>query len=146
MARYRPLTTAIAGGLVAGVIDIGAAALINRLDPVIILRAIASGVLGKPAFSGGLPSALLGLVLQCLMSIVIALLYLGTVSRLPVLRRRWVLGGLAAGTVIFLVMTYAVVPLSRAWPPPHFTPLTFALNLAAMLLFGLIVAGFTRRR
>jgi len=35
------------GGFVAGTIDIGAAALINRLSPVIILHAIASGLLGK---------------------------------------------------------------------------------------------------
>jgi len=41
-------------------------------------------------------------------------------------------------------MNYVVVPLS-AWARwPHFTPHTFAANMAAMLLFGLIVAFFAR--
>jgi hypothetical protein len=39
--------TMIVAGVIAGTIDIGAAALINGLSPVVILRAVASGLLGK---------------------------------------------------------------------------------------------------
>lgn len=144
MMRHPVLAAVIAGGVTAGLVDIAAAALINQLSPIIILRAVASGVLGRAAFHGGWPAALLGLGLQCLMSIVIAALYRAVVRRLPGLRHRWILGGLAAGPVIFLVMNAVVVPLSRAWPQPHFTPVTIVPNLAAMLLFGLIIAWFTR--
>lgn len=146
MTRHPALAAVIAGGLVAGLVDVGAAALINELSPIVVLRAIASGVLGKAAFHGGWPTTLLGLGLQCLMSIMIAALYRAVVSRLPGLRHRWILGGLAAGPVIFLVMNAVVVPLSRAWPKPHFTPVSIVPNLAAMLLFGLIVAWFTRHQ
>ncbi len=132
------------GGLVAGLVDVGAAALINQVEPIIILRAIAAGVEGKAAFRGGWHSALIGFGLQCAMSIVIAALFVGVVSRSPWLRRHWALAGLAAGPVIFTVMEFAVVPLSRA-TPAHFTPVTIVPNLAAMMLFGLIVAFFTRR-
>ena len=135
----------LVGGLVAGLVDVGAAALINWVDPLIVLRAIATGVQGKAAFKGGGQAALLGLGLQCLMSIVIAALYVAVVSRSKWLRRHWILSGLAAGPVIFAVMEFAVVPLSHA-ARAHFTPVTIVPNLAAMMLFGLIIAFFTRGR
>jgi len=46
--------------------------------------------------------------------------------------------------IILFVMNYAVVPLSAWKPTPHFTSTKFAENMAAMLLFGLIVAFFAR--
>ncbi|MDB5361498.1 MAG: hypothetical protein JWO51_2795 [Rhodospirillales bacterium] len=140
-----PALKIIVGGLVAGLVDVGAAALINWVDPTVILRAIATGVLGKAAFRGGWQAALLGLGLQCAMSIVIAGLYVGVVSRSKWLRQHWILAGLVAGPVIFTVMEFVVVPLSRA-AKAHFTPVTIVPNLAAMMLFGLIIAFFTRRR
>ena len=57
--------TVIVAGVIAGTIDIGAASLINALSPIVILRAVASGLLGKGAFEGGGPATpLLGLLLQ----------------------------------------------------------------------------------
>jgi hypothetical protein len=47
--------------------------------------------------------------------------------------------------IIFFVMNYVVVPLSAWKSAPHFTAVKFAANMAAMLLFGLIVAFFARR-
>jgi hypothetical protein len=64
-SRDRSIWAAIAwGGLIAGTIDIGAATLINLVSPIVILHAIASGVLGRASFTGGMPSAFLGLLLQ----------------------------------------------------------------------------------
>jgi hypothetical protein len=45
---------------------------------------------------------------------------------------------------VFAVMNYAVVPLSALHSTPSFTAMSFALNLAAMLLFGVIIAWFAR--
>jgi xanthine/uracil permease len=86
------------------------------------------------------------LVLQELMGILIAAVFVTATYYLPALRRRWVLAGLAYGVVIFFVMNYVVVPLSAWRRMPHFTPVKFAANLLAMLLFGLIVAYFARRQ
>ena len=55
--------TVLLVGVVAGTIDIGAASFINGLSPLRILRAVASGLLGKEAFAGGTSRELLGLVL-----------------------------------------------------------------------------------
>ena len=144
--------TIVLGGLIAGTIDIGSACVINSLSPLVILQAIASGLVGKVAFTGGAAIALLGLTLQWAMSMVIAAIYLAATAARPAWRRRWISTGCIAGVVIFAVMNYLVVPLSAA---PFRPPLTlhglltafsagklFA-NLAAMMLFGLIVSRVT---
>lgn len=140
------LLAILAGGFLAGSIDIGAAALIYHVSPVIILHAIASGLLGKPAFQGGATIALLGLGLQWLMSWLIAGVYVFAAQRLTWMKRRWLAAGLGYGVVIYAVMNYIVRPLSAAWPPSdfHFDPVKFSENMLAMLLFGLIIAFTTR--
>ncbi|HVS76915.1 MAG TPA: hypothetical protein VHE11_08275 [Steroidobacteraceae bacterium] len=143
------LRAILVGGFVAGTLDIGAAALINRVSPVLIVHYIASGVLGKASFSAGAPAGYLGLVLQWAMSVVIAAIYWLVTARLPRLRERWWLGGLGAGIVIFLVMNFIVMPFSAAPVTLHeviarFRPVKGAENLLAMWVFGLIVAFCAR--
>lgn len=132
------------GGFIAGTIDIGAASLINSTGVPVILKAVASGVLGSASFQGGAAAAWLGLALQWLMSLVIAAIFVVTTGSIAWTRRRWLGAGLAYGVVIFFVMNYVVVPLSRVGHPPRFTPWHFAENMFAMLLFGLIIAFFAR--
>jgi hypothetical protein len=139
------LRAILLGGLIAGTIDIGAAALINFVSPLLILHFIAGGLLGKAALAGGAAVGLLGLGLQWAMSLFIAAVYVVACGRLPVLRRRWIASGLAYGVVVFFVMNYVVVPLSAWGRWPHFSAEKFAENLLAMLLFGLIVAFFAQR-
>jgi hypothetical protein len=137
------LKTSIYAGLVAGTIDIGAACTINQVGPVPILRFIASGLLGTP-----LPHEpwvyCLGMVLQWLMSIIIAAIFVSAAARIPALLRRWVAAGIAYGVVVYFVMTFVVVPLSRA-KSGHVTWTSFAENLLAMIVFGLIVAYIAQR-
>jgi hypothetical protein len=135
----------VQGGLVAGTLDLGAAALINGVSPAFVARFVAGGVLGKEALAGGIPAAMLGLALQLAMSLIIAAVYVIAARRVSWLRRRWVAAGLAYGVVVFLVMNYVVVPLS-AWARwPRFTLASFAWSMLAMLLFGAIVAFFATR-
>ena len=140
------IAASLAGGIVAGTIDIGAACLINGRSIPFILHAIAGGLLAQRSFAGGTATAVLGAALQEGMGILIAAIYVVAGEWLPALRRRWVGFGLAYGVVIFLVMNYVVVPLSAWRRFPHFSAGKFAANLAAMLLFGLIVACFARQR
>jgi len=144
--RFSPVAAILLAGFVAGTIDIGAACLINGYGPVIICQAIASGALGHEAsFHGGLTSAAVGLVLQWTMSIIIAAIYIVAAQMLPVLRRAWLAFGLLYGAGIYFVMNLIVVPLSRAGGKGyHFVPVKFAEDMAAMLLFGVIVAWFAR--
>jgi hypothetical protein len=141
---WRASTLAVlAGGLVAGTVDIGAACLINHVGPTFILKVIASGLFGGAALHGGYGMAAAGLALQCAMSLVIAAVFAAVAGGVRWPSSRWILGGLAYGPIIFWVMSFVVVPLSAAvvkqGPPP--TPAAFVENLLAMVLFGLIVAG-----
>lgn len=144
VARQRVVLAILAGGFIAGTIDIGAAALINMIDPRVILRFIAGGLLGKAALQGGTAVQWLGLFLQWGMSLLIAAIF--TLAALPLrwLTARPFLAGLAYGVVVFAVMNYAVVYFSAWHRINHFTPASFVENLAAMLLFGVIIAFCTR--
>jgi uncharacterized membrane protein YagU involved in acid resistance len=141
----RVLFAALVGGLVAGTLDIGVAAILNSVSPLVVLVFIASGILGKAAYHAGAAGLALGLALQWAMSFAIALIYGLGRERVEVPRRSWVLGGVLYGLVIFLVMSFAVVPLSRAVPQPAFTLPALVENLLAMILFGLIVAFCAHR-
>jgi len=144
----RPILLAILlGGVVAGTLDIGAACLASGKDPVFILHVIAMGLIGKQAsFAGGAQTAALGAVLQELMSILIGAIFVLVSLRLPMLRRAWVAAGLAYGAAVFFVMNYVVVPLSAVGHAPHFAWPWFLKNMAAMLVFGLIIAFFARQQ
>lgn len=139
------LKSLLYGGLIAGTIDIGAASLISTLSPLIILQAVASGLLGRGAFQGGAGVMVLGMLLQWGMSILIAACFTLAANQWPSLARRWFLWGTLYGVVVFIVMNYVVVPLSAAshkWTHPLSW---FLENGAAMLVFGWIVA-FTANR
>jgi hypothetical protein len=139
------LIAILIGGMVAGILDIGAAAAINRKGPVAILHVIASGLLGPKALKGGSLTSALGFLLQLAMSIVIAAIYGLASLWLPILAMMWITTGLAYGVGVFVVMTYVVVPLSAApsRPPPGISKI--AKDLVAMLGFGLIVAFAVHR-
>lgn len=142
---HTPIGAVLLAGFIAGTIDIGAAAIIFAVHPAIIMQAIASGVLGRAAFFDGIASVTLGLLLQWLMSGIIAAVYVAAARSWPSLRRHWIWCGLLYGVVVFGVMNYVVVPLSAAYPHNPFTPRTLIESLIAMLLFGVLVAFFARR-
>lgn len=133
------------GGLVGGTVDIFSASLISFLSPLLIMRFIAAGLLGPGVIKGGLDISLIGLVLQWLMGLIIAAIYVLASRSLTWMHRDWRLTGIAYGVPVYFVMTYVVVPLSALH---HWTPFDlkgFLLNMAAMMLFGLIIAYATHR-
>jgi hypothetical protein len=134
------------GGFIAGTIDVGAASLIIGRDPVFILHVIAGGLIGKAAaFSGSVGTAALGLSLQWAMAILIAAIFVFGRRFVPILYRNSIVSGLGYGVIVFFVMNYVVVPLSAYHRMPHFTVASFAENMAAMLLFGLIISYCAKR-
>jgi len=134
------LIAVFGGGILAGALDIGAAAAINRKSPAVILRVIASGLRGVRALEGGTSASTLGFVLQLAMGVVIAGVYGVASLWIPVLARMWVAGGLLYGIGIFVVMTYAVLPLSAAPSRPSPTISKIIKDVFAMLGFGLIIS------
>ena len=145
MTNLAPFTAILIAGIVAGTVDIGAASLISGYDPLFISRFIAGGLLGKASLSGGAQTVALGVALQWAMSMVIAAFYILASRVLPVLRSQWPAMGILYGVPVYCVMTYVVVPLSAWHREPRFALVPFLENLAAMMVFGVIVAFFASR-
>jgi uncharacterized membrane protein YagU involved in acid resistance len=120
--------------------------LLLKVPYIVQLQFIASGLLGVAAFAGGLGSAVLGLILHVVFSLVIAAVFMLAATRLPVLRRNLILGGLLYGVVVYFVMNFVVTPLSAA-PPPEGISLAVIIEgiIGHALLVGLPLAFIARR-
>ena len=145
--RRRFLMCALAGGAIAGLLDIIYAIVWSApVRPAIwILQSVASGWLGKAAFQGGIPAAALGLASHFAICIVAAGVYGLAAMRLRWLREHWLTCGFLFGWAVYLFMNYVVLPLS-AFPfklshPPPILALGF---LSHGLLVGIPIAFFFR--
>jgi len=137
-----PLLAAIVvGALIAGSVDILVASAIYQVSPAAILQAIASGLIGRASYDGGVGTMALGLMLQWLMSLIIAAIYGAAAMQTRVLFDKPVRFGALYGVGVFIVMSFIVVPLSAAYPRPQPSVSGLVLNLAANILFGVIVAS-----
>ncbi|MBU8977900.1 MULTISPECIES: DUF1440 domain-containing protein [unclassified Lysobacter] len=111
-----------------------------------VFQTIAVGVLGQASFDGGLRSATLGAVLHVLMATVFVLIYTLVARRNPKLLARPILLGIAYGVVLYVVMNFVVMPLSRVGRSPSFAhPDWIAYSVLAHMLFGVICVLFARR-
>jgi hypothetical protein len=149
LQRPRAFDTIVYGGLAVGVLDALDAVIFfglrNGTSPIHIFQHIASGLLGRASFDGGLATAMLGLGLHFLIAFMIAAVYYRASLSIPMLIRQPVISGLIYGVVVYFVMSYIVVPLSAA-PQGRFSLAPF-LNgvIGHALLVGLPVALFARR-
>src|ERR1035441_7246188 len=64
-ANPRPFPAIFVGGLITGVLDLAYAIVVySPRKPILIPQTIATGVLGVKAYFGGLPTAVLGVILH----------------------------------------------------------------------------------
>lgn len=81
-------------------------------DPSLVFQSIASGALGKQAFHAGLCAIALGISFHVFISICAAAAFLVIAVRWPVVRRHWAMSGMLYGILVYVVMTFVVIPLS----------------------------------
>lgn len=114
--------------------------------PTVVFQSIASGALGRRAYTGGLSAAILGLGFHVLISLVAAGLYTVAAIRWEWLRRRPISGGVIYGVLVYMAMNFVVIPLSTIgfrWP--RSVPL-FLMSLGVhMFAFGLPIAAVCAR-
>ena len=139
----------LTGGAIAGSLDIIYAFVLwglRGVGPARILRAVASGVLGESARTGGATAAALGLFLHFLNACIIAAVYVLASRGIPALLRRPFLYGPLYGLGVYGVMNYVVIPLS-AVPGPRgaSAPVVWITGvLVHMFLIGLPIALVAR--
>jgi len=142
-----PVQAVLYGGLTVGVLDILEAIVFwsfRDVPPIRVFQGIASGLLGRESFSGGVSSAALGAVLHFFIAFTVVKIYFLVSGRLPALRRRPWVWGPVYGVAVYLVMYLIVLPLS-ATAPPRFNPPNVANGLFAHIVcVGLPAALFAR--
>jgi hypothetical protein len=146
---HLPLWKVIAGAtLVVGTLDISDAFIfygLRGVSPTRILQGIASGVLGRTAFSMGHRAALLGLFFHFFIAFSATAVFLLASKKLPLARHPWLYGGLF-GVALYIVMNYIVLPISKIGLRPT-PPLISLVNGIAALVFciGIPLAFIARR-
>jgi hypothetical protein len=112
---WTPARALLLGGLTVGVLD-GLDALVffglRGVPPTRLFQGIASGLLGRPAFEGGMATALLGVLLHFFIAFAVVTAYHVAARWIPALAHRpWIFGPLY-GLLVYAVMNFMVIPLS----------------------------------
>ncbi|MHB8140036.1 MAG: hypothetical protein ACYDHD_02060 [Vulcanimicrobiaceae bacterium] len=132
---------AVAAGILAGIL-IDAFIISIKMAPFPgVYQFIASGLVGKVAFSSS-AYIWLGLLLHFVISVVWALLYVFIARALGVLRS-WIWSGIVFGIVVLIGMQIVVVARGLA-PLPELAGLG-ELLIAHVIFFGLPIAFYLRR-
>lgn len=111
-----------------------------------VFQSIAVGVLGRASFEGGAASAWLGAALHLFMAtmFVVAAVLVG--RRVPRILQRPYAYGPAYGVLLYVIMNFVVMPLSRVGATPSFSrPWPIVLSILAHMVFGTIALLFARR-
>jgi hypothetical protein len=143
ISRNSLLRPSVIGGLILGMLHLiiqswFVFSLLEKNPLISVLQYVASGAMGSAAFAGGPATALLGLVLDFIMTTIMAGVFIVSCDRIPLLLRHVILGSLLYGFGVFIVMNLIVLPLSAAPPlpaPPMW--LFIEIILEHILLIGL---------
>lgn len=124
-------------GLLAGTLD-ALAAVINFYiatgkNPTIVFVYIASGALGKQAYTAGQTIALLGLFFHYCFAIIFSAFYFLIYPRMKILQWNKTIAAAIYGIFVWLVMNLVVVPLSKVSQMP------FRIQNALLAVMILIV-------
>ncbi len=126
----------LAGGFIAGVLDITAACINARLrsgsSPVRVFQSVAGGLFGAETFNGGLKTAALGLALHFLIATTAAAVYYAASRKLSFLVRQPWFSGPLYGVAVYVWMYMVVLPLS-AWQFKFFN------QPVAVIVTGLLI-------
>jgi len=130
----RAVLAIASGGLIAGTLDLGQAMVLFGAN---IPLAIAAGLLGPAAFSGGAATYILGVLLHFLIALSAAAIYFAASRKLHFLTGYPLICGLFFGAAVDLVMSLIVLPLSalHASGPYQYR------DLAQGLIVHMVVVG-----
>ena len=137
-------------GLIAGTLDITENIVFNafrHITPGRSVQYIASGLTGAWAFHAGIASVALGVAIHFTIAMFWTVVYFAASRWMTVLVRRPIVCGLTYGAVVYLIMNFVVLPLTRVPHARAAVSLASRVSGALALLFciGLTVAVLTAR-
>lgn len=138
------------GGLIIAVADICFAITLwfdwNVAGLTRVFQTIAVGVLGKASYESGPAAAWLGAGLHLFMATMFVVVYTLAGRRAPGLLRKPFVFGPLYGVLLYLVMNFVVMPLSRVDAHPTWQhPDWIILSVIAHMVFGVVCVLFARR-
>jgi uncharacterized membrane protein YagU involved in acid resistance len=148
--RSSALPAILIACLVAGTLDLTYAIVFSAFHghpPMRIMQSVASGWLGSAAYEGGAATAALGVVSHYFIMFLAATTFYLASRRFDFLVRRPVISGIVFGLMMYLVMTFVVLPLS-AFPSKvrlDDPVLNIANLLVHMFLVGVPISLILRR-
>jgi hypothetical protein len=150
MSRRDFWMAAFIGGTIAAALDIVYAFVwlgMSNRTPLWVLQSIASGWMGRGAFTGGWLAGVAGAASHWGISIGAAALY-GLAARGSTwIRARWIAGGIVFGFLVHLFMNFVAIPFSAAPFGPSWAPRAFIQGfISHALLFGLPIAWIWHRK
>ena len=131
-------------GLIAGTLDIADSLIFNHLRGVTasqVFHYIASGLIGHRAFEMGAPAYSLGVLIHYTIALFWTVVFYLARRKIEFLKRAPAVSGLLYGVVVYVIMNFAVLPLSGVPKLGHVT-LAARVNgvLALMFCIGLTVS------
>ena len=143
------LPAIVFAGLACGTLDITAAFMIYgsmfQASPIRILQNVASGLLGPRAYTGGLATALVGLLCHFVIAFGAATVFLLLSRAIPFLLSQAVLSGALYGIAVYFFMNRVIVPLSNAGKAPFSFKMMIIGVIIHIFCVGLPIALVTRR-
>ena len=147
-SRRSPWRWIVLGGVAVGTLDLLFVftfwSALRDVAPGRILQSIAAGMQGTAAFDGGAGSAMLGAACHYFISLMFVLAYYVAGGRIRALVEQPLRFGLLYGLVLYVVMTYAVVPLSNAPQPTKIYLPWMVASIIMHAVLGAICAWFAR--
>ena len=141
----------LAAGLIAGTLDAIAAIILNPTIPVAkIFRHIASAFFGPGAAgSDNTETVLWGIAFHYFIATLFSLMLLELYPKFRLLTKNAVLIGIMYGFMVWITMTYAVLPLTnlpKTPEPPHFDKIAALKNIVALIIaVGIPIAIVSER-
>ncbi len=124
--------------LVAGTLDISSAIIsfsINTGANILqLFQYIASGIYGKPAFDGGIPMALAGLLFHYIFALIWTIFFFLIYSKIKLISINKFLVGFLYGMFVWVIMNLVVVKLSRT-PKFHASTGHIIANMLYLIFF-----------
>jgi hypothetical protein len=144
------LRIVVTAGLIAGLLDIGYVLVVFGLwrgaNSIKILQGIAAALVGRDAaMSGGFAMAALGLAIHFAIALSVTAVFYALSRKARLLVEQPLIGGPLFGAAVWLVMQFAVLPLT-ATPPKSFPPPQWwVVFIAHLVCVGLPIALVVRR-
>ena len=138
------LWSALKSGLIVGILDAIAASLnaylAGGITPDRVFIFVASGAFGQDAYAGGYSMVWLGLLFHFIIALSWAFLFFAAFPNMKLLQANRILVGMVYGIFIWVMMNFAVIPLSSIVPRPFQLSGSVIMIMIHMFVIGVPIS------